>query len=428
MGTEQKVDYRSTINLPQTGFDMRANLAQKEPERLAEWEAKRLYEQREARAAADGLPKYVLHDGPPYANGDIHMGTALNKMLKDFAVRSRAMSGFRAPYVPGWDTHGLPIEHQVVKSGADRNRLDPAAFRALCRAYALKYVDLQRSEFKRLGVWGDWDHPYLTLNPAYEAAQIEVFGRMALGGHIYKGLKPVYWCAECETALAEAEIEYADVASPSIYVKFPVADGRGLLPNDASLLIWTTTPWTIPANVAIALHPELDYGLVETPNGRVVVALARLEALRSALGWPETPVAARFKGRELEGVTARHPLIDRTSLVILGEHVTVEQGTGAVHTAPGHGVEDYEVAQRYDLPILSPIDGRGHFTDEAPEYAGRSVWEANPAVIQALTAAGALVGEQHIEHSYPHCWRCKNPVIYRATEQWFASVAGFRKA
>ena len=425
------MDYSKTVKLPQTDFPMRARLAEREPQRLLEWEQKRYYRRLLEQGQAEGRQLFVLHDGPPFANGHIHIGTALNKVYKDMVVRSKSMDGYLAPYVPGWDTHGLPIESRMFRElGEDSRRQGLLAFRKACREYALKYVDIQREEFKRLGVWGDWENPYLTLSPEYEARQIEVFGEMAKRGHIYKGLKPVYWCSTCETALAEAEIEYHDHRSPSIYVKFPVRDGRGFFHDDGAtaFLIWTTTPWTLPANLAIALHPDFDYVEVEVGGERYVVAEGLLPQVSAKLGWDGPKVVSRHKGSELEGVVASHPFIDRPSPIILGDHVTLEQGTGCVRTAPGHGLEDYEIGQKYGLDILAPVDGQGRFTDEAGKYAGLTLDQGNEAITRDMKADGTLLLLEMIDHSYPHCWRCKNPVAFRATGQWFASVEGFREA
>ena len=425
------MDYRSTVQLPQTEFPMKANLAQREPERLRVWDEQRLYEKLQERGKAEGRKVFILHDGPPYANGHIHIGHALNKVLKDMVIRSKSMDGYRSPYVPGWDTHGLPIELQVVRQeGKSRTKDGLLALRDACREYALRYVDIQREEFRRLGVWGDWDRPYLTLDPEYEARQIEVFGEMATKGYIYKGKKPVYWCPSCETALAEAEIEYQDHRSPSIYVRFPVRDSLGKfdLAQPVDVLIWTTTPWTLPANLAVAVHPDLDYAIVQADDGRrfiVAEGLALAVFAKLNLGTPR-PIQ-RFKGSELEGVVAWHPFIDRPSPIILGEHVTLEQGTGLVHTAPGHGLEDYEVGQRYGLDVLAPVDAQGRMTEEAGKYAGLTLDEANKAITADMERDGTLLLLEHINHQYAHCWRCKNPVAFRATEQWFASVEGFRK-
>lgn len=421
-------DYAKTLNLPQTEFPMRANLPQREPEFLVRWQEMDLYHK--VRENRQGQNKFILHDGPPYANGDIHMGTAMNKVLKDIIVKYKTMAGFDAPYVPGWDTHGLPIEHHVVKSGkVKRGESTPLEFRRHCREYALNYVDVQREQFKRLGVRGDWDQPYLTLAPQFEARQIEVFGEMAKKGYIYKGLKPVYWCADCETALAEAEVEYHDSKSPSIFVRFQVADARGKLETeeDTWFVIWTTTPWTIPANLAICLHPDFSYVLVRTSKGNLVMAEELLGSVMETLKITGYSVLAKYRGSELEGIVCRHPLFPRESQVVLGEHVTLEAGTGCVHTAPGHGQEDYEVGLRYGLPIFAPMDHTGRFTDEAGEFAGIRYDKGNKVVTQALQENGALMSLSFITHPYPHCWRCKEPIVFRATEQWFASVDGFRK-
>ena len=420
------MDYRETLNLPKTDFPMRGNLPIREPEILNEWEETQLYETVQKSRA--GAPRFVLHDGPPYANGDIHLGHALNKVLKDIVVKYKTMMGYDAPYIPGWDTHGLPIEQQVIKKlGLNRHAVSTLEFRARCREYAEKYVDIQREQFKRLGIRGDWEHPYLTLQQEYEAAQIGVFGEMAKKGYIYKGLKPVYWCPSCETALAEAEIEYADKTSTAIYVKFLVQDGKEkLADSETYVVIWTTTPWTLPANLAISLHPEFTYALVEVEQERWLVAEGMLEALRSIWN-KDLRVVETFLGRELEGVICLNPLIERESVLICGEHVTLEQGTGCVHTAPGHGEDDFLVGKEYGLPVLCPVDHQGKFTAEAGRYAGLKTGKANPIIVEDLQANGALVHDESFNHSYPHCWRCKSPIIFRATEQWFASIDGFRQ-
>ncbi|HHW15515.1 MAG TPA: isoleucine--tRNA ligase, partial [Firmicutes bacterium] len=429
--------YSGTLNLPATGFPMRAGLPQREPEIQRAWEEKRLYERVQERARREGRPKFVLHDGPPYANGHVHIGTAMNKILKDLVVRYKTYRGFYAPYVPGWDTHGLPIETRVIKDlNLNRHAVGPVEFRRKCREYALKFVGIQREEFKRLGVWGDWEHPYLTLEPEYEARQIEVFGEMARRGYIYKGLKPVYWCVHCETALAEAEIEYAEKKSASIYVKFPVAEDGGKLGvplERVYFLIWTTTPWTIPANLAVCLHPDFEYVLARVDGEHYVVARELLPALAETLGWAASQVVRSFSGRELEGIRCRHPLagvdpvFDRESVVVLGSHVTLDAGTGCVHTAPGHGEEDFLVGQKYGLPVLNPVSGQGRFTAEAGKYEGLDLEAGNRAVLHDLAEVGALAESGTLRHQFPHCWRCKNPVVFRATEQWFASVDGFRE-
>lgn len=420
------MDYGKTLNLPRTDFPMRANLPQREPEMQKFWEEIDIYKLVQQKNA--GRPKFILHDGPPYANGHIHLGTALNKVLKDMIVKYHSMAGYDAPYVPGWDTHGLPIEQQAIKNlGLNRHAVHPVEFRRQCKEYALKFVSIQREEFKRLGVRGDWEHPYLTLMPHYEAAQIGVFGEMARRGYIYKGLKPVYWCATCETALAEAEVEYQDKKSPSIYVRFPVKDGRGVLPAGSYVVIWTTTPWTLIANLAITVHPDFTYVLIRSGGEQYLVAKELLSSFAEAVNLAQWQVEKEIPGRELEMVICRHPFIDRDSPLILGDHVTLEAGTGCVHTAPGHGHEDYLVGLKYKLPILSPVDGRGHFMAEAGQFAGQFYADANRNVSAELTRQGHLMHEGTIRHQYPHCWRCKNPVFFRATEQWFASIEGFRR-
>lgn len=421
------MDYRETLNLPQTDFPMRGNLPQKEPEILAKWEESNIYEK--VQKAREGRELFVLHDGPPYANGDIHLGHALNKIIKDIIVRYKTMAGYSSPYVPGWDTHGLPIEQQVIKKlGLNRHAVSVLEFRSRCKDYAEEYVEIQKEQFKRLGVRGDWDNPYLTLKKEYEAAQIGVFGEMAKKGYIYKGLKPVYWCPTCETALAEAEIDYADRKSMAIFVKFPLKDAKGLFgEKDSYIVIWTTTPWTLPANLAISVHPEFTYALVKDENQRLIVAKEMLDSLRDLWG-KELPIEKTFTGKELEGVICKHPLFERESLVICGEHVTLEQGTGCVHTAPGHGVDDFLVGKQYGLSVLCPVDHQGKFTEEVTPYAGMKVESANENILKDLEENELLIHSSKIKHSYPHCWRCKNPIIFRATEQWFASIDGFREA
>ncbi|MBP2644153.1 MAG: Isoleucyl-tRNA synthetase [Firmicutes bacterium] len=425
------MDYAKTLNLPETQFPMRGNLPEREPEMLKYWNEKDIY--RKKLAAAENRPKFILHDGPPYANGNIHIGHALNKILKDIIIKYKSLQGFCTPYVPGWDTHGLPIEHAAIKIlGLNRHELDPLALRQECKNYALKYVDIQREDFKRLGVEADWDHPYITLNPQYEAKQIEVFGEMAKNGHIYKGLKSVYWCTSCETALAEAEIEYAEKKSHSIYVKFPLADAKGNLPQgvDASsvyAVIWTTTPWTLPANVAICINPELEYSWVQV-NGEVyLMATELIDTVMKVNRLEGYTVLGTAKGSMLEGMTFNHPFISRQAPIILGDHVTLEQGTGCVHTAPGHGQEDFEVGLKYNLPVINPVDHSGKFTAEGGIFEGLKVDDANVPVIKELAGRGLLFAKGSVKHQYAHCWRCKNPIIYRATEQWFASIDGFRE-
>lgn len=424
MSENVKRDYKATLNMPRTEFPMKANLPQREPEQLKAWEAMDLY--RTVQEATAGRPKFVLHDGPPYANGDIHLGTAMNKVLKDLVVKYATMAGFDSPYVPGWDCHGLPIELKALKDGRiDRHKVDPVQLRKHCAEYAHHWKDVQKEQFKRLGVRGDWENPYMTIQPEFEAKEVEVFGAMAAKGHVYRGLKPVYWCAVDETALAEAEIEYHDKTSFSIYVRFPVVDGKGKLPEDAYVTIWTTTPWTIPANLAVALHPAVEYGLYETAKGKLLLATELAEKVCAAIEVPTGTLLATFKGADLEGVTYRHLLFDRVSPVILGDHVTTEDGTGAVHTAPGHGHEDFYSGQQYGLPVLNPLNDKGVFTEEAGQFAGLFYEKANPVITEALEKAGMLLAQGKIRHSYAHCWRCQNPVIYRATVQWFARVEGF---
>lgn len=422
------MEYGETLNLPQTDFPMRGNLPQKEPDFLARWEEMDLYAL--SLEKNSDKPSFILHDGPPYANGDIHLGHVLNKVLKDIIVKYKTMAGFRAPYIPGWDTHGLPIEQRAIKDlGINRHQVSKVEFRQRCHDYAMKYVNIQREQFKRLGVRGDWDDPYLTLDPKFEAVQLGIFGEMAKKGYVYKGLKPVYWCPDCETALAEAEIEYAEHKSASIYVKFPVSDGKGILPADAYLVIWTTTPWTIPANLAVCLHPDFAYVLAEIDGEKLVVAKDLLAGFLKAIDKADAVcnIIKEFKGKELEFCTCRHPLFDRDSLVILGNHVTLEAGTGCVHTAPGHGADDFIVGKQYDLPILSPVDDKGRFTAEAGQFEGLDTKAGNKAVVKALDEAGVLLKFAMFEHQYPHCWRCGTPILFRATEQWFASVDGFRE-
>jgi isoleucyl-tRNA synthetase len=423
-------DWKDTLNLPRTDFPMKANLQSAEPQAIARWDAMNLYGSIRGRRA--GAPKFLLHDGPPYANGRIHIGHALNKILKDVVVKSRTMAGFDAPYVPGWDCHGLPIELKVDRELGPRKReLSVAEFRRECRRYAEKYVALQREDFKRLGVIGDWENPYLTMHEGYQAAIIRALGRFVDQGMIYKGKKPVHWCIHCRTALAEAEVEYADHTSPSIFVEFPLAPESAarlrerapeLGDRPLSVLIWTTTPWTIPSNLAIAFHPEYAYGVYDAGDVGVLLAEPLVQAVskqtRRALEGP----LARFTGAELEHLTFRHPLYDRTSLGVLGEYVTLEQGTGAVHTAPGHGSDDFNTGVRYGLDIYAPVDAGGHFADEVGMFAGLRVFDANPKIEAALSARGRLWHRETVQHAYPHCWRCHHPVIFLATAQWFIAM------
>ena len=428
------VDYNATMNLPKTDFPMRGNLPQKEPETIKKWQEQKLYQK--LMKKNEGLPLYVLHDGPPYANGDIHMGTALNKVLKDIIIKYKNMTGYKAPYIPGWDTHGLPIELKAMKKVGVENINSALDLRKVCKEFALHYVDVQRSEFIRLGSIGDYEHPYLTLQPKHEAAQIRIFGEMAKKDFIYKGLKPVYWCPECKTALAEAEIEYAEDPCNSIYVKFKVEDDGGKLfafnteLDKTYFVIWTTTTWTLPGNLAICLGPEYEYVAVHANGEYYIMAKELVEsAMKAAKIADYTVSEASLKGKELEYIKYRHPFIDRVSPVIVGDHVTLESGTGCVHTAPGHGVEDFEVCVNHypEIPIIVPVDGDGKLTKEAGEFCGLSTTEANKAILTKLTELNALFAVEKIIHQYPHCWRCKSPIIFRATEQWFCSVDGFKE-
>ncbi|HLU21975.1 MAG TPA: isoleucine--tRNA ligase [Bacillaceae bacterium] len=419
------MDYKDTLLMPKTEFPMRGNLPNKEPEIQARWEEQDIYKKVQERTK--GKPLFILHDGPPYANGDLHMGHALNKTLKDFIVRYKSMNGYCAPYVPGWDTHGLPIEQALTNKGVKRKEMSIAEFRKLCEDYAYEQIDNQRTEFKRLGVRGDWDNPYITLKPEYEAQQILVFGEMAKKGYIYKGKKPVYWSPSSESALAEAEIEYHDKRSPSIYVAFEVEDGKNVIEQETKVIIWTTTPWTIPANLGIAVHPDLDYVVVSVNNDRYLIAHALLDNVTTTLEWENVEIVQTIKGSELEGVVAKHPLYNRPSLVVLGDHVTVDSGTGCVHTAPGHGEDDFFVGQKYNLDVLCPVDDKGVMTEEAPGFEGMFYDKANKPITDKLNEVGALLKLEFITHSYPHDWRTKKPVIFRATSQWFASIKDFRE-
>lgn len=422
----EKMDYSKTLNLPQTDFPMRGNLPQAEPSMQAWWEEINIYEK--VQAKQKGKPKFILHDGPPYANGDIHIGHALNKILKDMIVRFKTMQGYDAPYVPGWDTHGLPIEQAIANSGkADRKKMSVAEFREACKQYALDWIAKQKAQFKRLSIRGDFDNPYITLEPEYEAQQIRVFGEMVKKGYIYKGLRPVYWSPSSESALAEAEIEYREKRSPSIYVAFDVKDSKGKLPADAAFVIWTTTPWTLPANLGISVHPEYEYVLVKGADKTYVLAEGLLETAAKEMGWEQPEVIGKIQGAELEGVLCSHPFYDRDSLVMVGEHVTLEAGTGCVHTAPGHGEEDFAIGAKYNLGVLCPVDDQGKFTAEAPGFEGVFYDKANKQITEMLEASGHLLKLGFIEHQYAHDWRTKKPVIYRATEQWFASVEAFRQ-
>ena len=443
-------DYKHTLNLPNTPFPMRGDLAKREPGMLADWENRQLYQQ--LREKAQGRPKFILHDGPPYANGNIHIGHAVNKILKDIIVKSKTLSGFDAPYVPGWDCHGLPIELKVEeKLGKAGDKVDAFVFRKACREYAAEQVDLQRKDFKRLGVLGDWENPYLTMDFQTEADIVRALGRIAANGHLHKGAKPVHWCTDCGSALAEAEVEYADKTSFSIDVRFTVVDEADLLArlasttlsqreevdlgqredrslsavegnNPISIVIWTTTPWTLPANQAVALNPELEYVVVQTPTERLIVAEALLESVLQRVEIAEHTILARCTGDKLEGLLLQHPFYARQVPVILGDHVTTEAGTGAVHTAPGHGQEDFVVGQKYGLPVDNPVGNDGCFLPNTELFAGESVHKANPHVLEVLTEHGKLLKADKLRHSYPHCWRHKTPLIFRATPQWFISL------
>jgi isoleucyl-tRNA synthetase len=438
-------DYKDTLNLPKTAFPMKGNLAQREPDMLKRWEEEGLY--RKIREACAGRPRFILHDGPPYANGEIHIGHAVNKVLKDIIVKSRTLDGFDAPYVPGWDCHGLPIELQVEKKvGKPGAKVSAAKFREACRDYAAQQVDKQRADFRRLGVLGDWDAPYLTMDFQFEANIIRSLGKIVDNGHVHKGYKPVHWCTDCGSALAEAEVEYKDKESFTIDVKFRapdedavferchhVPDGRG--EGHIFFVIWTTTPWTLPANRAVALNPSLEYAVVQCEDGadgpeRLVIAEALLKDTMGRWGIEKYHVLGYAKGEAFEGLRVWHPFYDRGVPVILGEHVTLEAGTGAVHTAPGHGLEDYIVGQRYDLPVDNPVGSDGRFLPDTPLFAGEHVFTANEHVIEVLKEKGALVRESRVKHSYPHCWRHKTPIIFRATPQWFVSMEqkGLRKS
>jgi len=419
------MDYKKTLNLPVTKFPMKANLARREPEQLKSWEDCRLYDK--IRDASKEREMFILHDGPPYANGNIHIGTALNKILKDIIVRSRQMSGFDAVYVPGWDCHGLPIEHNVDKElGAKKKDISQTDFRRLCRSYAEKYIDIQREEFKRLGVMGEWDNPYLTMNYNYESIIAQECCKFALDNSLFRSKKPIHWCCSCKTALAEAEIEYHDESSSSIFVKFPLIDDleiAALKDKKANLIIWTTTPWTLPANLAVALHPDFVYAAIETGDDEVFIfAKDLVDSCMKSFGISDFSVIAEIDAKELEHKKCLHPLYNRESLVILASHVTLDAGTGCVHTAPGHGREDYEIGLLYDLDPYSPVNEKGCFTDDVEFFKGQFVFKANDDIIDKLRESGVLVAMESISHSYPHCWRCKKPVIFRATPQWFISM------
>lgn len=420
------MDYKDTLLMPKTKFPMRGNLPNKEPVRREQWDEEKIYEQVQVRTK--GRPLFILHDGPPYANGDLHIGHALNQILKDFIVRYKSMAGFHSPYIPGWDTHGLPIETALIKKEKiDRKKISAAEFRQKCADYAMDQVNRQRVQFKALGAYGDWENPYITLTKDYEAAQIKVFGEMAKKGYIYKGYKPVYWSPSSESALAEAEIEYKDKRSPSIYVAYDVIDGKDVLDNGTKIIIWTTTPWTIPASLGISLHPDLQYDVVQVGDTSYVVAHDLLDGLAEELQWEDYEVKKTIMGRQADKLVAKHPFYDRDVLVMLGTHVTTEAGTGCVHTAPGHGEDDFYVSKEYGIDAFCPVDDKGVFTDEAPGFTGMFYDDANKAVTEKLEEVNALLHLAFITHSYPHDWRTKKPTIFRATSQWFASIKDFRQ-
>ncbi len=428
-------DYNATINLPKTDFPMRAGLPKREPDMLAGWYDMDLYSK--ILEKNEGRPPFILHDGPPFSNGYIHMGTALNKCLKDFIVRYKNMTGYWAPYTPGWDNHGMPIESAIIKKNKlDRSKMSVSDFRNQCQAFAQDFVDIQMGQFKRLGVLGDWDNPYLTMNPKFEAEEVRVFGKMYEKGYIYKGKKPVYWCPQDETALAEAEIEYADDPCTSIFVKFAVKNDNGKLSQYGDLskmffVIWTTTTWTLPGNLAISMGGKLEYVLMKAENGEVyIVAKELAENVAKAAKLENVEYLATLPGSEFELMTAQHPFLNRESLILNGDHVTLDAGTGCVHTAPGFGADDFFICQKYDrekgtnLGVIVPVNSRGVMTDEA--FNGTHITKANDVMIPALEESGALLAKEEIVHSYPHCWRCKKPIIFRATEQWFCSVDAFK--
>ncbi|WP_159649921.1 isoleucine--tRNA ligase [Erysipelothrix aquatica] len=421
------MEYKDTLLLPKTEFEMRGNLSKKEPLIQAKWDEENLYEAMQTTREAEGAPLFVLHDGPPYANGNIHIGHALNSIQKDFIVRTKFMAGFKTPFRPGWDTHGLPIENAIQKLGVDRKSMPLHEFRALCEKYAREQVAIQMKDFKSLGKIGDYKNPYITLNKDYEAQQIRVFAQMALKGMIYKGLKPVYWSPSSETALAEAEIEYQDRRDPAIYIAFDVVDGKGVVEENDKLVIWTTTPWTIPANLAISVNPVMTYARVKTDKGVLVMMQSRIESVMKELEIENYEILTTFMGSDIEYVTYKHPLYERISPVLNGDHVTDEAGTGCVHTAPDHGVEDFDVAAKYDIKPFGPVDAQGHLNEKTGEFAGMFFEKANKAVTLRLEEEGALLKMGWITHSYAHDWRTKLPIIYRATTQWFASIDGIRQ-
>ena len=424
------MEYKSTLNMTKSGFPMRAGLPKREPEMLKHWEELDLYN--ELLKKNEGKPLFNLHDGPPFSNGALHMGHALNKSLKDFITRMYAMRGYYTPYIPGWDNHGMPIESAIIKQNKlNHKAMSVADFRTACHEFADHYIDVQREGFKRMGVVGDWEHPYKTMDPGFEAQEVRVFGKMYQNGHIYKGLKPVYWCAHDETALAEAEIEYKDDPCTTVYVKFPMNDDLGKLSHlDKSKLffvIWTTTIWTLPGNLAIALHPDESYAVVKAPNGEMyIMAEALVEKVMKIGGFDSYEVVETHSGSFYENMLASHPFLPKTSRLVLADYVTMDSGTGCVHTAPGFGADDYETCKRYGMDMVVPVDDQGRHTDYAGKYAGMKTEESNPVILADMKAAGSLFASEEIVHSYPHCWRCKNPIIFRATPQWFCSVDSFK--
>jgi isoleucyl-tRNA synthetase len=420
----EPLELKKTLNLPKTDFPMKASLPQNEPKQLAAWQESNVYGR--ILEAHQGLPLFVLHDGPPYPTGEIHLGTGLNKILKDLVVKTKSMAGHYAPYVPGWDCHGLPIETQVEKELGGKGKVSPAEFRQLCREFAARYVEQHKRDFQRLGIFGRWNDPYLTMNFGYEATIAGAFLEFMEKGYVYRGRKPVYWCIHDQTALAEAEVEYEDHVSSSIWVKFAVVGGGSgeatKLGSDVSAAIWTTTPWTIPHNRALAFHPDFDYVVVETEKGKLLLAADRVAALQAECGIAEARVLATYKGRDFEGMKFQHPFLPLQVPGILATYVTLDQGSGIVHTAPGHGADDFYSGQKYGLEIYAPLDDRGVYLEGLPEYKGKDIFTANPIIVKLLKERGALLGHHDYKHSYPHCWRCHNPVIFRATEQWFIRI------
>ena len=425
-------DYTSTLNLPQTEFSMRANLPQREPDTIKYWDEIDLYSK--MLENGEGRPQFLLHDGPPFSNGNIHMGHALNKILKDFINKSKSMSGYYVPFVPGWDNHGMPIESAIIKQNKlDRKKMSIPQFRTACEKFAQKFIDIQRDQFIRLGITADWEHPYVTMAPKFEAREVKVFGEMFKKGYIYKGLKPVYWCPHDETALAEAEIEYRTDKCTSIYVKFKVTEDNGKLGaalDNTYFIIWTTTPWTLPGNLAIALNPAEKYVVVKNnaAGENYIVAEALMEKTMKDGGATDYTVIADMKGIDMELMKARHPFLDRDSVVLMAEYVTMDSGTGCVHTAPGFGADDYATCRRYNMDIVVPVDDRGYQTKDAGKFAGMYYADSNEAILADMKESGALFASAEIEHEYPHCWRCKHPIIFRATPQWFCSVDAFKDA